>query len=123
MSRRARTRRDKRAPVPEFDQPEDNQAAREAVFIFRKSTMIGTQPTGAIQGVHISAVSHEGLTVTVNGTPGRLAIVTDDGKIIAAGKDVAREAEAVAVNSYREMLKGQGWLRVMSKPIQMAATV
>lgn len=85
--------------------------------------MIGTQPTGAIQGVHISAVSHEGLTVTVNGAPGRLAIVTDDGRIIAVGKDVAREAEAVAVNSYREMLKGQGWLRVMSKPIQMAATV
>ena len=85
--------------------------------------MIGTQPTGAIQGVHISAVSHEGLTVTVNGAPGRLAIVTDDGRIIAVGQDVAREAEAVAVNSYREMLKGQGWLRVMSKPIQMAATV
>lgn len=85
--------------------------------------MIGTQPTGAIQGVHISAVSHEGLTVTVNGVPGRLAIVTDDGRIIAVGQDVAREAEAVAVNSYREMLKGQGWLRVMSKPIQAAATV
>lgn len=48
-------------------------------------------------------------------------IVTDDGRIIAAGKDVAREAEAVAVNSYREMLKGKGWLRVMSKPTQAAA--
>ena len=32
MSRRARTRRDRRAPVPDFDQPEDNQAAHEAVF-------------------------------------------------------------------------------------------
>ncbi len=82
--------------------------------------MIGTQPTGAISGVHISKVSHEGLSVMVNGRPGRLAIVTDDGHIIAAGQDVAREAEAVAVNSYREMLKGQGWLRVMSNPIQPA---
>lgn len=30
MSRR--TRRDRRAPIPDFDQPEDNQAAHEAVF-------------------------------------------------------------------------------------------
>ena len=36
MSRRARTRRDKRAPTPDFDQPEDNQAAREAVFYCQK---------------------------------------------------------------------------------------
>ena len=32
MSRRARTRRDKRAPIPDFDQPEDNQAARAAYY-------------------------------------------------------------------------------------------
>lgn len=79
--------------------------------------MIGTQPTGAIEGVVITAVSHEGLTVLVDGKPGRLAIVAEDGSIVAAGDQVAREAEAVAVNSYRELLKGQGWLRVLSKPI------
>lgn len=79
--------------------------------------MIGTQPTGAIEGVVISAVSHEGLTVTVNGKPAKLAIVTDDGRVIAAGTDVAREAEAVAVNCYRGFLKGKGFLRVLSKPI------
>lgn len=28
MSRRARTRRDRRTPVPDFDQPDNNQAAR-----------------------------------------------------------------------------------------------
>ena len=44
--------------------------------------MIGDQPTDTIPSVHIQAVSHEGLTVTVNGRPGRLAIVTDDGEII-----------------------------------------
>jgi len=38
--------------------------------------MIGTQPTGAIEGVQISAVSHEGLSVSINGKPGRLAIIT-----------------------------------------------
>ena len=79
--------------------------------------MIGEQQTDTIPGVRIQAVSHEGLTVTVNGRPGRLAIVTDDGEIIAAGKDVAREAEAVAVNCYRNVLKAQGWLRVLSNPI------
>lgn len=80
--------------------------------------MIGTQPTGAIEGVIISAVSHEGLTVTVNGRRCRLAIVDDDGTVIAAGDQVAREAEAVAVNNYRSFLQGKGFLRVLSKPIE-----
>ncbi|KZK28298.1 hypothetical protein A4F85_10865 [Delftia sp. GW456-R20] len=79
--------------------------------------MIGTQPTGAIDGVQISAVSHEGLTVSINGKPGRLAIISDDGQIIAAGKDVAREAQAVAVNCYRNFLQGKGFLRILSRPI------
>lgn len=79
--------------------------------------MIGTQPVGTISGVVISAVSHEGLSVTVNGKPARLAILTDDGQIIAAGDNVAKEAEAVALNCYRNFLKGQGYLRVNSEPI------
>lgn len=83
--------------------------------------MIGTQPTGAIDGVQISAVSHEGLSVSINGKPGRLAIVTDDGQIIAAGNDVAREAQAVAVNCYRNFLQGKGFLRILSNPIQTSA--
>lgn len=79
--------------------------------------MIGTQPTGRIEGVVITAVSHEGLTVLVDGKPARLAIISEDGKIIASGKDVAREAQAVAVNCYRQVLKGKGWLRELSNPI------
>ena len=79
--------------------------------------MVGTRPTGAIEGVVISAVSHEGLTVTVNGKRARLAIIADDGTVVAAGDDVALEAESVAVNSYRNMLQGKGFLRVLSKPI------
>jgi hypothetical protein len=82
--------------------------------------MIGTQPTGAIQGVVVSAVSHEGLSVTINGKPGRLAIVDDEGHVVAAGDQVATEVEAVAVNSYRSFLKGKGFLRVLSKPIEVA---
>lgn len=33
MSRRARTRRDRRAPIPDFDQPEDNTAAQRGGFL------------------------------------------------------------------------------------------
>lgn len=80
--------------------------------------MIGNQPEGTIAGVVISAVAHEGLTVTVDGRPARLAILTDDGQVIAAGDQVAKEAEAVALNSYRNFLKGQGHLRVLSEPLQ-----
>ncbi|BBL25386.1 hypothetical protein [Comamonas terrigena] len=79
--------------------------------------MIGDQQTGAIDGVHIHAVVFEGLTVTVNGVPAQLAIVAADGTIVAAGKDVAREVEAVAVNCHRNFLKGEGHLRVLSNPI------
>lgn len=82
--------------------------------------MIGTQPTGAIEGVQISAVSHEGLSVSINGRPGLLAIITEDGQVIAAGKDVAREAQAVAVNCYRNFLQGKGYLRILSKPIEQS---
>jgi len=79
--------------------------------------MIGTQPEGTIAGVVITAVSHEGLRVMVDGRPARLAIVTDDGRVIAAGDQVAKEAEAVSLNCYRNFLKGQGFLRVNSTPI------
>lgn len=79
--------------------------------------MIGTQPEGAIDGVVISAVSHEGLSVMVNGRPARLAIITEDGQIVAQGAAVAKEAEAVALNNYRNFLKGKGFLRSWSKPI------
>jgi len=79
--------------------------------------VIGTQPEGTISGVVISAVAHEGLSVTVDGKHARLAIITDDGRVIAIGDQVAKEAEAVALNSYRNFLKGQGYLRVNSAPI------
>jgi hypothetical protein len=76
--------------------------------------MIGDQPTGRLQDVVISGVSHKGLSVTVNGKPAKLAIITDDGQVVAAGEKVAQEAEAVALNCYRNFLKGKGFLRVNS---------
>jgi hypothetical protein len=85
--------------------------------------MIGAQPTGANEGVIITAVVHEGLTVTVNGKPARFAIILDDDTIVASGTAVAREAEAVAVNCYRNMLVGNGHLRVLSKPLVLESVV
>lgn len=77
--------------------------------------MIGTQRTGRIPGIVISAVVHSGLEVTIDGKPGQLAIVNEHGEIVAQGLAVAREAQAVAVNCYRNMLKGTGHLRVHSE--------
>lgn len=79
--------------------------------------MIGTQPEGTLGGVVISAVSHEGLCVTVDGKPARLAILSEDGHVIAVGDQVAREVEAVALNNYRNFLKGKGYLRVHNNSI------
>lgn len=81
--------------------------------------MIGPQPTGAIEGVVITAVAHEGLRVMVDGKPGRLAILDEHGNIVSSSAMVAREAESVAINSYRQLLKGLGHLRVLSKPLEV----
>lgn len=70
--------------------------------------MIGTQPIGAIEDVVITAVAHEGLSVLVDGTPGRLAIVDKDGHAVTSSPLVAREAEAVALNSYPPDAQGPG---------------
>ena len=72
--------------------------------------MIGPQPTGCIDDIVITAQSHTGLKVIARGKPARLAIVTDDGEVIVAGDLVAKEAEAVAINSYRNFLAGKGHL-------------
>jgi hypothetical protein len=80
--------------------------------------MIGEQPTGALPGIIVSAVIHEGLRVEIDGKPAHLAVVDQDGKVVAMGEDVADEVEAVAINCYRAFWKGEGHMRVLSKPIQ-----
>lgn len=81
--------------------------------------MLGEQPTGAIDGVYIHAVSHQPPTATYQGKPVQLAIITADGKVIAAGEQLSREIESAVINCYRNTLKGQGFLRVTSNPIQL----
>lgn len=87
--------------------------------------MIGEQRTGHLagDGVVISMVSHEHPKVTIDGKPAQLAVITEDGTVIASGQKVADEIAAVVVNSYRAMWIGKGHLRVYSEPIMPIATV
>lgn len=80
--------------------------------------MLGEQRTGTIDGIRIQTISHTPPQVTINGQPGQLAIVDADGSIVAIGVEVAREVEAAVINCLRNTLKGQGFLRVISNPIQ-----
>lgn len=79
--------------------------------------MIGEQKTGAIAGLYITAVSHELPRAIFNGRSVRLAIIDDDGQVIASGPEVAREFEATVINCHRNALKGQGFLRIHSLQI------
>lgn len=80
--------------------------------------MIGHIPTGTLSTAQISAVIHQGLTVKLaDGSPGKLAIIGEDGGVVDASPAVAREAWLVAIASYKRLLIGQGHLRVLSGPI------
>lgn len=83
--------------------------------------MIGFQPTGAIEGVVITGRLGDGLSIIARGQTARLAVVSDD-SVIAVGEDVACEFETVAVESYRNLLQGQGWVRVFSEALPFSAT-
>lgn len=77
--------------------------------------------TPAPQNCEFSAVSHEGLSIaTADGRPATLAVIDQDGNIVAAGPGVARAAWEVTVNSYRNFLMGSGHLRVLSRPPEAA---
>lgn len=64
----------------------------------------------------ITAVAHEGLRVEVAGQPATLAIVDQHGNVIEAGPHVAAAAWNASIESYRNFLKGQGYLRVHERP-------
>jgi len=71
----------------------------------------------AIEGAALSAVVTEGLTArTADGRPARLAILDADGNVVAEGEAVARQAWTVALQCYRNFLRGQGHLRVQPGP-------
>lgn len=81
----------------------------------------GYLKTGALPGVVISATASSGLTVTVDGKPAKLAVVLEDGTVVAAGRDVAAEARSVSVNSWKSLMQAKGSLRFDSAPIPRQA--
>lgn len=83
----------------------------------RKPAKSGDTNDGPAPRYSISASSHEGFGVeTPDGRRATLAVVDADGNILEAGPGVARQAWTVAIESYRNFLKGEGYLRVLSKP-------
>ena len=79
--------------------------------------MIGTIENGTLKNAIISAIAHEGLTVTTrDGRPARIEIIDEHGNVIEAGDAVAEEAWSVVIASYKNFLQGMGHLRVHTKP-------
>ena len=66
--------------------------------------------------LEISAVSFQGLSVSVDGRPARLAVVDESGQVLEAGPTIADAVWDVSIRSYREFLLGSGHLRVLAKP-------
>lgn len=65
----------------------------------------------------ISAVSYAGLSVTTaDGKPAHLAVVDDDGRVLAAGDEIEKAAWEAAILAYRNFLIGKGHMRVLAKP-------
>ena len=65
----------------------------------------------------ISAVPGEGLAVeSASGAPVFLALVDADGNVVQTGDAVGRLAYAAAIESYRNVLLGQGHLKVYKGP-------
>lgn len=79
--------------------------------------MIGQQRTGNLPGIVIWATSHQGLQVMVAGQRGALAVVDPEGRVLASGEEVAREAEAVALNNFKNTMRGKGYLKTIGKEL------
>src|SRR5574337_870829 len=92
---------------------DDRQSDRDA----GGPLVITTPKIGTLSQAILSGVAHEGFTVTSrDGRHARLAVIDEDGNVIEDGPEVAREAWNVAVASYRNFLRGRGYLRVRSEP-------
>lgn len=79
--------------------------------------MIGIPKTNTLALTFISAICFEGLRVqTKDGKNCKLAIIDDEGNVIESGEAVAKEAWNVTLASYKNMMIGQGHLRVFSTP-------
>lgn len=82
--------------------------------------MIGIPETDQLEHATISGVIYEGFTCQHrDGRKLRMALVDDAGNIVEAGPAVAREAWNVCIQVQKNFWKGQGHLRVFSKPPEL----
>ena len=65
--------------------------------------------------ITITASATTGLKVTVGGKPAHLAVVLEDGTVVAAGPEVARGAEQAAQDSLRQFWRGAGHLSITTR--------
>lgn len=77
--------------------------------------LVGDQETGRIKGAVVSASANQGVSVTVDGKPARLAVVTRDGHVLDVA-DIATETFSVCVNAYRDFLRARGHLHTHTQP-------
>ena len=66
------------------------------------------------RGIRLSATITRPLQATVAGKPARLAIVDEQGQIIAAGDEVAWECAAVLRGALERYWEAQGWLETIN---------
>jgi hypothetical protein len=64
--------------------------------------------------IGISCTTVDGLSITVDGKPARLAVVTEEGKIIDSGVEVADAVESASVDAFKNFLAGKGHLRELN---------
>lgn len=69
----------------------------------------------------ISAAAGQGLSVkSSTGEPVFLALIDAKGNVVQSGHNVGRIAYAAAVESYRNVLRGEGHLKVYKGPEDVA---
>jgi hypothetical protein len=81
------------------------------------STAHASFPAPDLDNSQVAAQAHTGLQITTaDGRLARLAIIDEAGNVLDVGQPVADACWQAAVTSYRNMLIGQGHIRVLSKP-------
>lgn len=79
--------------------------------------MIGIPETDTLEQARISANVNTGYQLTTaDGRPARLAIIDEEGNVIAAGEAVAKEAWNVCIAVQKNFWIGQGHFVVHSSP-------
>ena len=83
--------------------------------------IVGEQ-TALAGTMQLSAVVHEGIRIDhPEGKICRIAIIDENGQVVAGGEDVTKAVFDVAIGAFQNLLKARGHLRTYSKPINASA--